>query len=135
MTTIYVVNSGEYSDYGIDGVFSTREKAEQYMQAFKKEGYGGYNDIDEMELDQWLSEIDKGLLLYQVMMYRSGNVYRIERSNHPAWATDKVHWMTHGYWNPPEPWANFYVWAKDEQCAVKVANERRIQDLATTAVG
>jgi hypothetical protein len=32
MAKIYIVTSGEYSDYCIQAVFSTREKAEEYIQ-------------------------------------------------------------------------------------------------------
>ena len=32
MAKIYIVTSGEYSDYNIEAVFSTREKAEEYIQ-------------------------------------------------------------------------------------------------------
>ena len=28
---VYVVTSGEYSDYGIDAIFSTAEKAQEYV--------------------------------------------------------------------------------------------------------
>jgi hypothetical protein len=33
MTTVYVVTSGCYDDYSIDGVFSTKEKAEEFVKA------------------------------------------------------------------------------------------------------
>ena len=32
MAKIYIVTSGEYSDYAIDAVFSTEEKAHEYIQ-------------------------------------------------------------------------------------------------------
>ena len=32
MAKIYIVTSGEYSDYGINAVFSTKEKADEYLQ-------------------------------------------------------------------------------------------------------
>jgi hypothetical protein len=130
MTIVYAVNSGEYSDYHIDAIFTTREIAEKYMQTFKKEGYGGYNDIEEWELDRWMTEIDQGLTHYRVIMYRSGNVHSVVISEYPDHSNGKVNWMDRAYWNPSEPWANFYVWARDKEHAVKIANERRIQALA-----
>ena len=30
MTKVYVITRGEYSDYGIERIFSTREAAEKY---------------------------------------------------------------------------------------------------------
>lgn len=131
MTTIYAVNSGEYSDYGINGLFSTRENAEKYMEAFPKSGYGGYNDIEEWELDQYISEIDRGLLPFVVRMYKNGDVIEIMQREFFGEDQRTVHWMDKAHWNPPMPWANFSLWARDRDHAVKVANERRIRSLAS----
>lgn len=48
MSKVYVVTSGCYSDYHIDGVYSTREAAEKRCAA-----WDGYDDpmIEEYELD------------------------------------------------------------------------------------
>lgn len=47
MAKIYIVTSGDYSDYSINAVFSTKEKAEEYVQQhgtdYRVEDY----DIDE----------------------------------------------------------------------------------------
>ena len=47
MSKIYVVTAGEYSDYEICAVFSTREQAEKYCAC----GHGDY--VEEYELDAW----------------------------------------------------------------------------------
>lgn len=44
---VYVVTRGEYSDYCISAIFSTHEKAEEYMGGFP----GEFNEIEEYELD------------------------------------------------------------------------------------
>lgn len=46
MTTVYLVTSGEYSDYSINGVFSTEQLAEEF--AAKIEG----GEVDPWELDE-----------------------------------------------------------------------------------
>lgn len=50
---VYLVSSGEYSSYGINCVFSTKEKAEEYINLSIE--YGNYNkdyfDIEEYDLD------------------------------------------------------------------------------------
>lgn len=54
MTKVYAVSSGSYSDYGIDQIFSTIEKAEEYMRIAKEYHYNSwadYNDIEEYDLD------------------------------------------------------------------------------------
>lgn len=46
---VYLVTSGEYSDYSIDAVFSTREKAERYIQREPPEF--GEARVEEFEVD------------------------------------------------------------------------------------
>lgn len=48
---IYIVESGEYSDRCIEGVFSTKEKAEEYIK-YHNSWYGEYT-IDEWGIDAW----------------------------------------------------------------------------------
>lgn len=50
--TIYIVTEGEYSDYGIRGVFSTQAKAQAYV-----DGNGG--DIEEWGLDEFAGWIKR----------------------------------------------------------------------------
>lgn len=56
MPTIYVVTSGEYSDYSINAMFSTKELADQYIAksiAHADLNYNyGYN-VEEWELDKY----------------------------------------------------------------------------------
>lgn len=60
---VYVITSGCYSDYGIEGIFSTRKKAEDYItktKAAKEQGGDDFwidddfNDIQEWVLDEQL---------------------------------------------------------------------------------
>ena len=44
---IYIVTSGDYSDYGINAVFSTKEKAEEFMDTV-----GSDSRIEEYSLDE-----------------------------------------------------------------------------------
>lgn len=48
MTTVYVVTQGEYSDYRIEGVFSTRKKAQRLVDVLDY-----YPGIMEMTLDEF----------------------------------------------------------------------------------
>ena len=47
MAKIYIVTSGDYSDYRIDAVFSTKEKAEEYVQQHGTNYRVEYYDIDK----------------------------------------------------------------------------------------
>lgn len=53
MKTIYMVTSGEYSDYHVCGLFTTRELAEHYVKLHTegREYHSSY-DIDEVVLDE-----------------------------------------------------------------------------------
>lgn len=52
MTTVYAVSTGEYSDYGIECIFSTKEKAQEYIKLTNEySSRGDFNDIEEFELD------------------------------------------------------------------------------------
>jgi hypothetical protein len=44
MKTAYVITSGSYSDYGISGVFSTKEKAEEFVSN---------NQCDDYDIEEW----------------------------------------------------------------------------------
>lgn len=55
---IYIVTSGEYSDYGIDAVFTTKEKAVDYV-----EQHGTDYNIEEYNLDE---EVEKKTQLWYV---------------------------------------------------------------------
>ena len=62
-TTIYVVTEGYYSDYSILGVYSTKEKAEQFAAKTRK-----YTDrhIEEYILDAGYDLAVKGWTVFQV---------------------------------------------------------------------
>ncbi len=55
---IYIVTSGEYSDYGINAVFSTKEKAVEYV-----EQHGTDYNIEEYNLDE---EVKKETQLWRI---------------------------------------------------------------------
>lgn len=58
---VYVVTSGEYSGYRIEGVFSTRAKAQEYKNRQAASLDGGWtrlNDIEVWEVDQEVAAVD-----------------------------------------------------------------------------
>ena len=58
---IYAVTSGSYSDYGIDAMFSTREKAQEYIDAAKFDEYNEINGITEYDIDSASIEPPKSM--------------------------------------------------------------------------
>lgn len=145
MTTIYVVTAGEYSDYRIHAMFSTRENAERYMEALPNPGYSGYNEIEEWTLDDMPEPAARGLKSYEVQIRRDGEIVSVKGTNtqeqehysHKAiywsekeWVRDARGCSEYVLVERPHQIARLVMWAENEQHAVKIANERRIQALA-----
>ena len=67
MSTIYIVTSGEYEDYSVEAPFSTREKAQAYIDRFKE--HLTEPEIEEYTIDpEWLD----GATNWQVIMTVDG---------------------------------------------------------------
>ena len=75
---IYMVTSGCYSDYCINAVFSTREKAEEYI-----DGGNAYSDsdIEEYDLDEPIKRKTRVLLIS--MMLADKKVIWVSDKNPP----------------------------------------------------
>lgn len=77
MTKIYLVRYGEYSDQGIAGAFSTKEKAEHYCKIHNDmEDWGGDHWVDEYILDEHeLSKEAKVVTYYNVCVSKVFDSY------------------------------------------------------------
>lgn len=122
MSKVYLVTDGYYSDYHVLGVYATMEKAEQ-----AKLLYAADNDIEEHELDA-VPDSPPGLVPFVVTTTFSGDVRTIYRESadqfSPRWHV--ANW----YGDSSDPCGRFYMWARDEQHAVRIANEWRAQNAA-----
>ena len=128
MTTIYVVTDGDYSDYGIKGIASTLEKAEELKKLFN-----AHNKIEEYELDEYDPAIEesKGKTFYfTALAIEDGRVLDIKSTTYRKFENQDI-------WDKPtQIWDNRcrfktptiinYLFAKDEAHAIKIANEKRI---------
>lgn len=119
---VYIVTSGIYSDYHIDRVFSTREKAQEYLDHI-----GNYEnaDIKEYNLDE---ETPRGVFGYCVTISNSdgeATVYRIDFNNFPCKRKDAFRWVPAQFHLPDR--ILFNIEAKDAPHAVKIASERLAQ--------
>lgn len=127
--SVWMITSGEYSDYGVVGIFSTKELAQEYKDAFDSSDYGHELFIDEEILDPGNTSFHKmGRSVYRVLMDRDGNTQEVVR--------EENRFLTYGESNANiNNWNNnicLYVlcWATDEKHAVKIANEIRVQMIA-----
>lgn len=91
MTKVYIVTSGEYSDYSIKKVFSSLEKAEKYCARVnvKDEGYSdfyyGACYVEEFNLDD--CEVSDSInVFYEYLFYfeNQNNVEPIITSDKPV---------------------------------------------------
>ena len=125
MDKVYLVSEGSYSNYHIIGVFSTRELADK-LAAHDKD-----REVEEWELDADAERVRVGLALYSAHMNEDGN-----DSNASAgeWEDDEKYYITavrKDANGEPEPTLYCTVYATDKQHAIKIANEKRIELIAT----
>ena len=116
---LYLVTDGTYSDYRVCGVYDTRQRASYAKRLFSSD-----NDIEEYALND-LPKHPRGTMKYSVIMDRDGNskeAGRVGASN-----GIEFDWKPCGW----DDLVEFEMWAKDEEHAVKIANERRIQLIAS----
>lgn len=129
MATVYLVTDGDYSDYHVLGVYSAKDKAEHAAKLYAV----GDNRIEEYELDE-MPDAPPGMFRWQVDMDRGGNTIYTRHITVIVGYNDSD-------WRPgpgtgrrenrkDSEYISFFVWARDESHAVKVANERRTRLIA-----
>lgn len=119
---VYVVTSGEYSDYRVEGIYSTRELAELAAATITDA-----NEIEEYELDVAADKLRQGFNPYCVTFdtdWRSAATIRsVKLAGLGIESSPAVHeWRV----------LHVYCWAKDEAHAAKIANEKRAAYLLET---
>lgn len=114
---IYIVTSGEYSDYGIDAVFTTKEKAVEYV-----EQHGTNYNVEEYVLDE---EVERKTQLWNVMFCVEDG--ELQEANPTSYNRNKVvdtcnisDYLRLG----GKYYIDFYVDADSMDRAVKIARER-----------
>lgn len=112
--TVYIVTSGSYSDYHINGVFSTLEKAEDAKKVLDGDSIEGY------EMD-FIPEHPCGHIRFFVKMKRNGDVTRCFQTTEIT-DGDTYDFHMDAY--------EFRVCAKDISNAIKIAGERRRELIA-----
>jgi hypothetical protein len=130
MKKVYAATSGSYSDYGIVAIFSTKEAAQLFMERHPNQ-WNDWNDIEEYDLDPGVLQMRKGYSHWMVQMEEDGSTISAEASgryNLEA-APDKA--LRAESAGRRARWFNWYGWAKDQQHALKIANEHRIKLLIT----
>jgi len=120
--SVFLVTSGSYSDYSVCAAFTTRELAEKAVIDLFGGERDGYCAIEEFVLDPKVRG-ESNEEFYIVGMRRNGDVARIFASSPSAWIGDVDRVQNDCLWA--------YMWARDKEHAIKIANERRTVLLAT----
>lgn len=129
MKTIYVVTSGSYSDYGIEGVFTERELAQSFIDAFVNP-YEGM-DIEEWPLDPHRNDLMKKRKVFLVSIDKEGNADALPQSRSPYLLNKEEYGFPPGIsFRDNKKIMNCVCFANDDKHAIKIANEKRIQFLA-----
>ena len=139
MTKVYIVSDGKYSDYEVLGVYSTRDNAQDAKKLF-----GAENDIADYALDD-MPRRSPGKYLYEVIMNRVGD--STTNTTCPEGYEGKLlvefsdrKWEFNREFPPivrddgsftKTPDVVFTIWASDDTHAIKIANEMRVQLLAS----
>ncbi len=150
MKKIYVVTAEYYSAYHIVGVFDDKESAEKLVRGINDgRWWCSENDrncwgarVETFVLNPNQGEINAGLIPFEVLMGRDGNSsgQRVGKKNPVEVSTSRE--LPEGigyklrkfgeYGNKDLPSRlEATVFARDKQHAVKIANEIRIQLMAT----
>lgn len=137
MKEVWFVEQGEYSDYHVVGVFSSEENAQVIADKINGSDPGYYDaTVKKHFLDPAIDELRQGMHLYTIIMAKDGTVEKCEKTeeldryhlDEPAemWRRSRAH----GNFKGPDCLMGSF-WGKDDKQAIKAANERRAQLIAS----
>ncbi len=119
MKTVYAVTDGEYSDYSVRGIFSTKEKAELYAKAFR-------GDVNEWPVDPVVGMIKPNHKPFIISMDKSGvTIYINDRPNDWSFASTTNVMFIGG----KDQLLEVACFAKDQAHAIKITNDLRARIL------
>lgn len=126
MVKCYLVSSGEYSDYEVHRVFSTKELAEEWVGDRGVEGHSRYR-VEEHLFDDMSGKEKNKISTILVVMDRGGTVHRTSKE---FGGESRIY--IRGGWQQPSVASTMEVeiLTTDESTAIKAANEIRIRLLA-----
>lgn len=133
MNKVFVVTSGDYSDYGIDAIFSTRDLAQAFIDAFKANKWHEM-DIEEWDLDPNKIHFKQNRKPYFLRINKKGDVKDLEVADSAYGFKQDIPDAEISYTANNE-WMNINCFANDENHAVKIAGEKRAQILAANSWG
>lgn len=114
---IYIVTAGEYSDYHIEAAFSTKKKANEYVQQ-----HGMRCDIEEYDLDE---EVVRKTKLWRCSFYLDNNMlFSASPILHEVEKLKDTCFVAYDRFSTHKFRIELYVDADTMDKAVKIARER-----------
>jgi hypothetical protein len=120
---VWMVADGTYSDWHVEGLFSTEEKAQEYVKEICPSGDVTEEPLDEF--DRHVALARRGYKGWAVRIKRDGDVDRVDQqytmlapssNGHAIWIDNEV--------------MHVKLIARSEEGAVKIAGEKRRQAVA-----
>ena len=130
---IYVVTSGNYSDYGILAIFSTRGKARGFIKREQRNALHEHYIGDDYRIETW--EVDKPLEpkipIFFCYYFPDNDSWKVSEEN----GKDYCHKFNEIHKEPDYKETDGYVYwivkkAPDKDSALKMANEQIMQFIA-----
>lgn len=135
---VYVITSGEYSDYGINAVTVSKERAEKLQKYYSRDYPGGEANIEEYFIDCPHIALDDLIPVYSVTIERNGTCHCYRA----AWMHESTHELVDEIYCSKDKLIpklktdrnlypvsflefNWYLPAKDEEHALKIAQDKR----------
>lgn len=141
---VYVITSGEYSDYGINAVTISKERAEKLQKYYSKQLYSSSPvEIETYNIDEPHEDLDDLIPIYYVSIDRRGKCF----CRRETWMHEKTGKLIneapsylasylggelatkHGLFGDDFLTFRWYGAAKDEEHALKIAQDKRAKML------
>jgi len=129
---VFIVTSGQYCDYGINAVFSTKELAEKYISAFDNEYI--QRDIEEWDLDPNKTDLNQNRRAYFLRINKNGDIGELYIADSSYGYGEDISKSKQSY-TSDKAWLNIFCFADDENHAIKIAGKKRSQILAANLWG
>lgn len=141
-TEVYIITEGEYSDYRIIAVFSDEQAAQAFVDDYNEQAEFNRADIEEWPIDDRTRRGDKRIG-HTVVMARDGTVLKCWSYGNATYYPKQSIWsIARCPIGPARPEVHgdtaatllellgTNIYARDEQHAIKIANEKRAQLIA-----